>query len=290
MRRVLLAPVFLFLVIEPSLAEDLLKFNSVSTPNIGLGNTAVVRIDGLDAALGTGTRKISDFVLYLDGHAVATGADKGLTNTTKNELGFTLARGDDNKTAWTALLGSPTAFEKGVQVDVGIVGASSVLPTTSGVPVTATLTVVRPWGLIIGIVLIIALVFVLLKVGKASDLLRDNQPVDFGNAVGPNNAVLRRTFSLAQSQMAWWITLVLGAYVFLFLDYGRYQHVVGPSAYPDGDRHRYGAWRGNGRKHQDKPGTDEVPESPAANRRSGGGRRDRRRAGTTARAARHACP
>jgi hypothetical protein len=214
MLQVLLGAVLLHLAATSVLAEDL-KLDFIWPDRIGLSRIAIVKIIGLDTAVATGTPRLTDFVLYLDGHAVATGADRGLTNTANNEIGFVLTRTSANRAAWMALLGSPSAWEKSVQVDVGVSG-KSVLPTASGKPVTATLIVVDPRGLIVGCVLLLGLAAGLVIMGASSDLLRDNQPFDFGGAVGPNNNTLRRTFSLAQVQMAWWLALVLGAYIFLY--------------------------------------------------------------------------
>jgi hypothetical protein len=198
-------------------AQDL-KLNAVVTPTLSLGTSAVVQIDGLNAAIGSGAVKFSDFVLYLDGVAAANGAVNGLGNISDNKLAFSLKRTNDNVAAWTALLGSPTSFEKVVRLNVGLAGGKSLLPTTDGQPREVRLIVLWRWGLLAGIVFLIALLIALVKIGRASDLLRDRQPTDFGGAIEQSGgAFLRRPFSLAQSQMAWWFALTIGAYIFLFL-------------------------------------------------------------------------
>ncbi len=199
-----------------SAAAQELKLQEVKTATIGLGETAVVKIANLGAALAKGKPKLADFVLYLDGHAVASGAEAGLTNAAKDELGFTLTRTNKNNTAWTALLGSPTAFHKTVQVDVGLAGQSSVLPTEKGAPLTVTLAVVRSYGLVLGVVFILAVAVAIFILGKRSDLFRDREPADFGGATAADRSALRRPFSLSLSQMGWWLVLVLSAYIFLF--------------------------------------------------------------------------
>jgi hypothetical protein len=191
---------------------------SVSTPTLSLGGIATIKINGLKEALSSQApstpHKLSDFVLYLDGHPVAYGADRGLTDVAASELGFFLTRTEATKSAWIALLGGPTSLHRSVQVNVGYGGSSSVFATT-GASAVADLTLVRPWGLVFGVVFLVLLVAALVMIGRASDLLRDNQPTDFGGA--KDAAKLRRPFSLAQSQMAWWFSLVIGAYIFLFL-------------------------------------------------------------------------
>lgn len=74
-------------------------------------------------------------------------------------------------------------------------------------------------GFVIGY---IAVIVVLFWFASTSDMLRDNEPQDFGGIIiGPNETNnLRRPFSLAQSQMAWWFAIVLAGYLFLFLTTG----------------------------------------------------------------------
>jgi hypothetical protein len=199
---------------RPATADDP-KLDAVMTPKLSLGDSVIVKIDGLNATLASGGQKLSDFVLYLDGHAVATGADRGLSDISDNQVGFWLQRNGDNMSSWTALLGSPTQLQKTVQVDVGVGNPNKLLATANGQPLQATLTLVRPWGLLFGLLFLAFLLLALVKIGRGSDLLRDGQPVNFG--AGLDAAQLRRPFSLAQSQMAWWFVLVFGAYIFLFL-------------------------------------------------------------------------
>jgi len=51
--------------------------------------------------------------------------------------------------------------------------------------------------------------------GQATDLLRDSQPQDFGGATPGGVRRYRRTFSLAQTQMAWWFCIILGSYLYI---------------------------------------------------------------------------
>jgi hypothetical protein len=204
--------------VSPRVAEAQdLKLNSIVTTELALGTNAIVQIDGLSAALGAGKAKLSDFILYLDGYAVANGADGALSDVAHNKLAFPLQRTSAYTTSWVALLGSPTRLQRPVQVDVGIAGKQNVLATASGQPLQAMLVVVRLWGLIVGFVFLAAVICAMVALGSATDFLRDSQPTGFGGAVGANNAPLRRPFSLAQSQMAWWFALVIAAFIFLYL-------------------------------------------------------------------------
>ena len=184
---------------------------------LSLGAPATIEVDGLKSNLDNGKHKLSDFVLYLDGYKVATVADGALSDIAHNKIAFDLERSATNKSEWIALLGSPTAFQKNVRVDVGITGESGVLPTTTGKSVEVALVVVSGWGLVVGFVFLLAAACAMVALGSVTDFLRDSQPTDFGGAEGPNGAALRRPFSLAQSQMAWWFALVIAAFIFLYL-------------------------------------------------------------------------
>lgn len=65
-----------------------------------------------------------------------------------------------------------------------------------------------------------ALVFVVVAaatilLGWKTDLLRDNTPADFAPAV-PAKGEFRRTYSLAQTQMAWWFCIIIASYVYIW--------------------------------------------------------------------------
>jgi len=196
-----------------------LTLDKVISPKLALGATAILQVNGLNAA-ATSAPKLTDFVLYLDHYPVADGADPQLTNFTENQVAFSLQRTSANAEAWKALLGSPTSFDKTVQVDVGIKGQSGVLPLAPNGSNSATLSVVRGPGLVIavvgfGILLLVAGLICISRKKALGDLLRDSQPSTFGTV--DNDAKLRRPYSLAQTQMFWWFVLVIGAYIFLLL-------------------------------------------------------------------------
>lgn len=194
-----------------------LKLDTVMTPEMSLGSNAILKVDGLVPQDGTSAPNLADFVLYFDGYAVAKGADPMLSSAASSMLVFVLQRTTANTPAWKALIGSPTSSTKSVRVALGVTGSSALLPTSDGKPRQATLIIVRLWGLVVGVLFLIAVILGVFALGNCSDFLRDSQPTDFGGAVGPNNTVLRRPYSLAQVQMAWWFALVFAAFIFLYL-------------------------------------------------------------------------
>lgn len=68
-------------------------------------------------------------------------------------------------------------------------------------------------------VVLVVVVGLLLWLSSWSDILRDSNPANFGGATASDTDTkpLRRPFSLAQTQMAWWFVLVLGTYSYLFV-------------------------------------------------------------------------
>ena len=71
------------------------------------------------------------------------------------------------------------------------------------------------WGAVAFLAIAIAVVLL----GWKTDLLRDAQPADFAGAKPPVGRY-RRPFSLAQTQMAWWFSIVTGCFVFLWITHG----------------------------------------------------------------------
>jgi hypothetical protein len=182
-----------------------------------LGGALAVQVDGLDDALRNGQQKPGDFVLYLDGHAMNLAKDGKSTSSPGlpiggNVLKFALTRTDDNKAAWTALFGSPQDFTVTLPVGVGVVSGVML----AGTP-TAGLTVIWQGGFVLGVIILAVVLGLLLWLGRCSDLVRDSEPCDFAGATATDGKALRRPFSFAYCQMAWWFFIVLGAYLFLVL-------------------------------------------------------------------------
>ena len=199
-------------------AADALQVRAIVPPSeVALGDRVVVQIDGLSVALTSNEHKPSDFVLYLDRQELKDTTHTPTIGPGKDQIGFVLARTPDNKATWAAMLGSPAAWSRTLHVNVRLRDASNMLPEVANSDPSITLDVIRPWGLGVGLVFIALVVVGLFQFGRRSDMLRDSQPTDFAGVASRKGRELRRPFSLAQVQMAWWLVLVVCAYVFLFL-------------------------------------------------------------------------
>ena len=91
------------------------------------------------------------------------------------------------------------------------------------------------------IVIIALLAFAIIGFGYSTDLLRKLCPTDFGLAKSTDGAPLRRPFSLALSQMAWWFFLVFADYIYLYVKVGGskpawgYKHCTDANGYRNGN-------------------------------------------------------
>ncbi|MBB6251498.1 hypothetical protein [Nitrospirillum iridis] len=77
------------------------------------------------------------------------------------------------------------------------------------------------------VLMLVAVTAALLWLSMSTDMLRDNTPSTFAGVTSATGRPLRRAFSLAQSQMAWWFVIVLAAYLYLFLVTGELDTLTG---------------------------------------------------------------
>ncbi|MEA1673777.1 hypothetical protein [Nitrospirillum sp. BR 11163] len=77
------------------------------------------------------------------------------------------------------------------------------------------------------VLVLVAVTAALLYLAMSTDMLRDNTPSTFAGVTSATGKPLRRAFSLAQSQMAWWFVIVLAAYLYLFLVTGELDTLTG---------------------------------------------------------------
>ncbi|MEA1652043.1 hypothetical protein UAJ10_23890 [Nitrospirillum sp. BR 11164] len=77
------------------------------------------------------------------------------------------------------------------------------------------------------VLVLVAVTAALLYLAMSTDMLRDNTPSTFAGVAGATGRPLRRAFSLAQSQMAWWFVIVLAGYLYLFLVTGELDTLTG---------------------------------------------------------------
>jgi hypothetical protein len=190
-------------------APVIMAVRGVSPSVSGIDRTIRVEIDSLQEAVRRDRIDPRNFVLYLNGHPIWN-ARPQLVNASRGILEFKLERADTSRAAWVSLLGSPTSLSKqGVAVGVGY-GTSPELGYSQQIPPYITLTVLEPWRLTVGFLVLLFLAGLFVRLVKKSNIIRDALP-----PFPPEG--FRKPYSLARLQMAVWFFLVAGAFIFLFL-------------------------------------------------------------------------
>jgi hypothetical protein len=127
---------------------------------------------------------------------------------------FHLERNADNDEAWADILGSPKGGQffvyKDLPVSIGLVNGSAEEST-------AQLNIIRIrktnfWLCVFGL---IAYLFALVWLARKSNILRDNG-ID-ATLIGIPKGLKESTFSLGRLQMAFWFSLVLASFLFIWL-------------------------------------------------------------------------
>jgi hypothetical protein len=186
-----------------------LRVNGVDSKSTALGRRIRVDIQGLSAAVGSGSISPEKFMLYLDGYPVWN-SQASMVAPWKGQLEFHLERADTSQSTWVALLGRPMSLSrKNVRVGVGYGAGPELLPSNVESPPKVNLVIVD-WRWIVAAIFIIAALILFVLFAQRSDMIRDSFPPD----PPPNK---RKPFSLGRLQMAIWFFLVIVAFVFLYI-------------------------------------------------------------------------
>lgn len=195
----------------------------------GIGEIIVVKVENLDSLLERSTCKDAagstipnckkaQIKLFLDGREIdniapISGAPK-IDSTGTGELQFKLDRNADNDNAWATLLGSPAIgsqfFKRRTEVSIGLAGSNAI-------PSDIHFEMVRIkkvwfWFCFFGLLVYMVIIIIL---SIKSDLLRD-RPLDI-SSLGQTATVNRMQYSLGRFQMAFWFSLVLASFLFIWL-------------------------------------------------------------------------
>lgn len=190
------------------------KINVPSVENVtgtlGLRQTIKIKIKNLPELMTQARSDLSKVILYIDGVAFPFKSNKpGLINN--DTLSFDLRRDEENKAAWTTLLGrkedkkGDNFCHRSVVVTVGI---ENELPIPTAATAVTLVRVNESWLTpFLGSGLAFLLLFLVLAV--KSDLLRDAGTIE--------DSSQRKMYSLARTQMALWTFVVIIAYVFIWM-------------------------------------------------------------------------
>ena len=142
-------------------------------------------------------------------HPVGFDPDKG-------ELTFTLNRTPESKEVWSELLASQTGPTRNVKVSVG---PESRLPISSDQTLTLYIYGAR---LYVAVAASLIAIVLLVLLARKTNILRDSEPLEL-----PPDQL--RPFSLARSQAAWWLIIICGSFVFLWIVTGDFANVTNSS-------------------------------------------------------------
>lgn len=196
--------------VAPTGIRGLSSVDGKQSPDLQLGlwGRVIVELDG------TGPLNPRKWALVLDGQAMPDLSDTAVVSENPRGLIFQLRRTDADRAAWTQILGSPT-FSREVQVSLSPIGADGKVgeQRLSGLdpahPPVFTLDILSTWWLMIAVVVVGAVMFLLGLGAVRTPMLRDG--------LLPQVPALERQFSLGRCQMAFWFTLVIASYLFLWV-------------------------------------------------------------------------
>ena len=152
-------------------------------------------------------------VLFLDGRPIANATPFPPVDPANETLKFVLDRREPSRDAWTHLLGRPSFIDREVSISVGIEDEYAVASDQS----VRLRAIPRGWfGAWAVLLALLAVAF--LALATKSDVLRDPGPRPLAN--------LRKPYSLAKMQAAWWFFLILSSYLFIGLVSGDYDTTI----------------------------------------------------------------
>jgi hypothetical protein len=174
---------------------------------------------GLDDDLGVGLSQAgavdaSTFVLFLNGREAISAGGNATYDQFHKRLIFHLQRDPANVAAWTRILGAPTALHQPVSVALGVATKETPHPQPSivgkdGAEPSFDFRMISAWRLTIAILVIGAILALVWGNARRTAILKDN--------LVPQIEPARQPYSLGRWQMAFWFSLIIAAYLFLFI-------------------------------------------------------------------------
>lgn len=197
----------------------------------GIGDIIVIKVSGLKSLLArancldsagkaNGTCRKQEIRLFLDGRMIKNIApESGAPQEDEGELQFHLQRHAENDEIWADLLGAPRRgqfFLRPTRVSIGLENEYAIASLVEHF----NLTRIRKgwfWFCVVGSFIYLV---GLLYLAKKTNLLRD-RGID-ASAIGIPYANTHLHFSLSRFQMAFWFSLVIASFVFIWLITGAF--------------------------------------------------------------------
>ncbi len=204
----------------------------------GIGDIIIVKVRHLQTLVkrakcldDNGQRKPEcveqQIVLSLEGRTIAGLTPEAVDTRAESEtLQFHLQRNEENDETWADLLGNPPTgkkfFLRETQLSVGLENGYIAASAVKGEKFKLIrVKVKRFWASTFGLLLLLV---VIVYLAIRSDILRDAGPDPVGKE-GSTKPV-RKPYSLARCQLAFWFFLVISSFLFLWLITGAYDIIT----------------------------------------------------------------
>ena len=199
--------------------------NDLDHSKAGLGDEIVIHVKGISDLLNRAAAQHKDIKLFLDNRQIDDIKPvSGAPDNDEQDFQFILQRTAANDKVWSGLLGKPawgSFFLRPTKVSVGLDGAVAEMSNITGFQLVR----VRHVWFVSCLIGLAAYLVALISLTIKSPILRDNMPdlTAIGMTVAPG---IKAPYSLGKVQMAFWFSLMLGAFLFIWLITGNYDIIT----------------------------------------------------------------
>jgi len=185
----------------------------------GIGDIIVIIVDNLDSLLRKSKSLEQNISLFINGRKIDNIKPiSGAPDKDKGTLQYRLDRNTGNDKTWADILGAPPLFKsdffyKDVKISVGLEKEFAVKTLSDGN--NFTLIRIHKGRFWMCCFLIIFYLFIVVYMAKKKGMLRDRS-IDL-SAIGVTVNPAFHTYSLARFQMAFWFTMTIVSFFFIWL-------------------------------------------------------------------------
>ncbi|GAX59326.1 hypothetical protein SCALIN_C02_0005 [Candidatus Scalindua japonica] len=183
------------------------KKKAVDTNVYGFGKTIVLEVANLERLVQEAKGNNKEVTIFLDGWPLK---DVNITYPAAKTIQFCLYRSNLTLETWKGLLAKEGFYTSDVSISIGLAGD---MPEATKVRVKMVL--INETWFIICAALIFFILCMLIWLAVSSDILRDAGPQPEQDP-DPKAEKIRKTYSLALTQMAFWFMLVIASYFFIW--------------------------------------------------------------------------
>lgn len=179
---------------------------AVDPPSAGLGDAITLTVGDLQDVI-TAAQGCENILVFIDGSPLL-GLPPNRCDPDSGHIGFVLKRTPENQDTWNQILRRPTSFDRAVQVTVGSSPTRS-YPRNNN-DVSLELKQIPQAEFTFFVVIALLTIALVVTLGRRTSLLRES-------GGDPDRKQSRRPYSLGRTQQAFWFTLAVLAYIFVWL-------------------------------------------------------------------------